>query len=593
MSRLIRNDDGGLRVEGRTYALEVSRDGLACWLLAPDGARRLCLRAAAALDQVAAADETLGLDPPAADERPDGAVVVEVRRRSTIWRAAATRIVCADEWLEVVSRVDGEGALGDVHLLGFRALFADGPTGFQGSISNLRTLFTPNPGDAARIVRPAGDGADLGVAGDGALGRGHTAFTPPPLYLALADGEVDDPRAPGAGWLDLGLAAPLEQLTFSRLAYVAADRLCSLRLDYDGHTAVEGVFETPTVVITPSVPDPYRGLRRHRDDLARRAAAPPVVRRDVPAWWAEPIFCGWGAQNHLARQQGVPAGAVATQSAYDGFLAVLDKQGVRPGTVVIDDKWQLTYGANEPDPAKWPDLRAWIAARHGEGRRVLLWWKAWDPEGIPPELCVCTPERTPVGIDPSNPAARDFVAESVGRLLGPGGLDADGLKIDFTARTPAGRALLSHGGTWGIALLHALLRVVRDAAKGAKPDALLVTQTPHPAFADVTDMLRLNDMLRMDDPGPATVVAQMRHRAAVVAAACPEVLLDTDDWQPPDRDAWRAYLEAKTRLGVPALYYATHLDSTGEPLEAEDYAALRHSWAAWRTHVVTRPAAGA
>jgi hypothetical protein len=109
----------------------------------------------------------------------------------------------------------------------------------------------------------------------------------------------------------------------------------------------------------------------------------------------------------------------------------------------------------------------------------------------------------------------------------------------------------------------------------------VITQTPHPAFADVTDMVRLNDMLRLDDPGPVrpeTVVPQMRHRAAVAAAALPDRLVDTDDWTIPDLATWREYLAVKPELGVPSLYYATHLDLTGEPLEEEDYAALRHAF---------------
>ena len=67
-------------------------------------------------------------------------------------------------------------------------------------------------------------------------------------------------------------------------------------------------------------------------------------------------------------------------------------------------------------------------------------------------------------------------------MLAPDGLDADGLKVDFTARTPSGRALSHHeGGAWGIALLHELLSIVYAAAKEAKPDALVITHTPHPA----------------------------------------------------------------------------------------------------------------
>ena len=111
----------------------------------------------------------------------------------------------------------------------------------------------------------------------------------------------------------------------------------------------------------------------------------------------------------------------------------------------------------------------------------------------------------------------------------------------------------------------------------------MVTHTPHPAFTDVTDMVRLNDMLRLDDPDPwAPIVPQMRLRAAVAAAACPQLLVDTDDWCAPDRAQWRAYAQVKTELGVPALYVSTEVDRTGEPLEEQDYALLRRQWERWR-----------
>ena len=98
-------------------------------------------------------------------------------------------------------------------------------------------------------------------------------------------------------------------------------------------------------------------------------------------------------------------------------------------------------------------------------------------------------------------------------------------------------------------------------------------------------MVRLNDMLRLADVGSVPdVVGQMRHRAAIVRAACPELLVDTDDWCAPDLETWRRYLELKPELGVPALYYATHLDRSGEALTAADYGAIRTSWARWRTN---------
>jgi hypothetical protein len=96
-------------------------------------------------------------------------------------------------------------------------------------------------------------------------------------------------------------------------------------------------------------------------------------------------------------------------------------------------------------------------------------------------------------------------------------------------------------------------------------------------------MVRLNDMLRLDDAGDRPpIVPQTRYRAPVARAACPEVLIDTDDWCVPDKACWRECLEVRPELGVPSLYYATHLDLTGERLDAADYEALRRTWARWR-----------
>jgi hypothetical protein len=161
-------------------------------------------------------------------------------------------------------------------------------------------------------------------------------------------------------------------------------------------------------------------------------------------------------------------------------------------------------------------------------------------------------------------------------LLGSDGLDADGLKVDFSHRTPSGPSLVRHGSGWGTALLHRLLAALYGAAKAAKPDALLITQTPNPSFADVTDMVRLNDALRLSDPRPwAPVVPQMLHRGAIARAATPDLLVDTDDWAMPDLATWRAYQREKRAIGVPSLYYVDRIDQSGEPFEEADYALIR------------------
>jgi hypothetical protein len=120
-----------------------------------------------------------------------------------------------------------------------------------------------------------------------------------------------------------------------------------------------------------------------------------------------------------------------------------------------------------------------------------------------------------------------------------------------------------------------------------------VGHTPNELVAGAVDMLRLNDTLRLDDPEPRVdVVPQMRYRAAVVRAACPDHLVDTDDWCAPDLATWRAYLSAKVELGVPALYYATGLDLSREAFTDGDYELLRRTWAAYRRREAVPEPAG-
>jgi hypothetical protein len=558
-------------VERPAYRLEVAGHGRTAKVTTPDGAYLATLRLFAAVDRVDAPDETLSLE----GAHVDGDTI-EIRRRSTAWDDAGLTLRCLDDRIEIQAWVQGEGVLADVHLLGGRSLIPGQVIGYLPSGSAFRALFTPNPSGRLGPVRSAAEGAVIGVIGDSEPGREHWLFTPAPLCLALSRRDDD--------WTGAWLAAPVEELSFPELRYETSAGGFAVRLDYEGHTQVAGAFRSPTLVLAPGLAGPLDALRLYRADLVEKAFAPAPEPRDRPGWWSEPIFCGWGAQCYRARGDGPQIAAdYATQVEYDGFLEHLGREDLEPGTLTIDDKWQATYGLNEPDPAKWPDLRGWIDARHARGLRVLLWWKAWDPEGLPPELCVRNPDGDPVALDPSNPAAREELRRIVAQMLSPDGLDADGLKIDFTARTPSGRALTSHGPGWGIALLHQLLEVVYGAAKEAKPDALIVTHTPHPSFADVTDMIRLNDMLLVDADSPVPpVVPQMRYRADVVRAAVPELPIDTDDWCVPDLATWREYLAAKLDFGVPALYYVSHVDSTGEAFEQEDYAALRAAWARWR-----------
>ena len=77
-----------------------------------------------------------------------------------------------------------------------------------------------------------------------------------------------------------------------------------------------------------------------------------------------------------------PSHIYATQSNYKHFLRILEQKRMFPGTIIIDDKWQRTYGSPEPDIGKWVDMRGFIDRQHTQGRRVLLWHNAWGRDNM-------------------------------------------------------------------------------------------------------------------------------------------------------------------------------------------------------------------
>ena len=137
--------------------------------------------------------------------------------------------------------------------------------------------------------------------------------------------------------------------------------------------------------------------------------------------------------------------------------------------------------------------------------------------------------------------------------------------------------MLLLGADWGLELMRLYFKSIYDEMKRVKADSLLLTHTPHPYLADVLDMIRLNDANTGHD-----VVQAMTHRARVARSACPAALIDTDNWPMKDRATWRKYTRVQPSLGVPSLYYATHIDTTGEALTAQDYALIRDTWAKYR-----------
>lgn len=491
--------------------------------------------------------------------------------QSSLWKAKQYRFHCFPRHFTYAVEVEGNGPLAEVNYFG--GYYSGQPrwgSGFFWSGQHFRSGFNPEPNTAERNYFAPESNNTIDLMGVPLPGRDDWFFTPPPFCFAMRVQE---------GWLALGVETLPGQNRFTEYRYHGKPSAFYLSLAYDGHTSVTGSYQLPAIGFGFAA-DEYEALRGHVNALSLvQASSAQISPREqiAPSWWHTPIFCGWGAQCFLASTQGGRAPDYARQEVYENFLETLEAEEVNPGIVVLDDKWQLTYGENGADEKKWPDLRAFIAKQHARGRRVLLWLKAWDAEGLPIHECITNAADLPVACDPSNPAYEHRLRAAVGQMISPDGYDADGFKIDFTARIPAGPNLKVHGDTWGLELMRLYLSVLHSEAKRIKPDALIMSHTPHPYLQDVVDMIRLNDINQGRD-----INESMTHRARVAAIACPTVSIDTDDWPMPNKDAWRAYTRLQPQLGVPSLYYVTHIDSTGEALDAEDYRLIRESWAQYR-----------
>ncbi len=558
-------DDGVVRVSADAYCLTWAADRPFVALADAAGHPLAELFTLSSVHSTLGQDDTTWIGVWQADSAGEK-ITLTLDAASSIWDAKRYTFECfPDRWRYSIT-VQGRGALTDAHYFGgYYSGYLRWGSGFFRSGQHFLEGFNPEPNSAEVTGFAAAGCSTIDLMGVPLPGRADWFFTPPPFCYAL--------RGPG-GWLGIGVEAPPGENRFTAYHYHGSAGAFHLTLAYEGHTPVEGTYTLPAIGFDLA-PSPYEALACHRAALIRHRCAPSIPGGPQPTWWREPIFCGWGAQCYAASRDEGRAPDYARQDFYEDLLNTLAQRGVQPGTVVLDDKWQRTYGENRVDPDKWPDLAGFIQRQHEAGRRVLLWLKAWDPEGLPAEACVTNAAGMPVAADPTSPLYERLLRESVRLMLDDYG--ADGFKVDFTARIPSGPGLRRHGAAWGLELMKAYLGILHGEARQVKPDALIMTHTPHSYLADVVDMIRLNDINMGADVNRA-----MRHRAQVAALACPGAPIDTDNWPMPDLATWRAYVPLQPELGVPALYFATHIDSTGEALTEDDYRLIRETWAAYR-----------
>ncbi|WP_203922136.1 alpha-galactosidase [Rugosimonospora africana] len=235
------------------------------------------------------------------------------------------------------------------------------------------------------------------------------------------------------------------------------------------------------------------------------------------------------------------------------------------GVLLLDDGWQANAdvrgysgcGDWVPDPAKFPDFAAHVAAVRARGLRYVAWIAPLllgERSTVHDTLVDVAPRRAPRLdcriLDPRQDKVRAFVVDSCVRLVDRYGLD--GLKVDFLDQAMAYADDTAHNDTAGDntaadvgQATRALLVELRERLHAVRGDDLLIElRQPYagPAMRAYGNLLRASDC-------PADASAnRLRTRDIAVLAPGAAVHCDMLMWDP------AADVDAAARQVQSALY---------------------------------------
>jgi hypothetical protein len=388
-------------------------------------------------------------------------------------------------------------------------------------------------------------------------------FSPPPLFLAF---HLDHT------WTGIGIGARPGDYQFPALEYTGSRYAgASFFVDYMGYRAIDGEFASPVLAVTFAF-DPLDALERYTHWLDQSGFSTQPAAKDV-YWHHLPIFCGWAEQTVESVPQGGAPNRLATQANYEKWLAILEQRNLPVGTVVIDDKWQKSYGTFEVDQEKWPDMKAFVDAQHAKGRHVLLWVPVAETDGLPPALCVMAKGECVIA-DVGKPEYESYLRPRIRHLVQDIGID--GFKEDWVG-APAAPGLPLAGPATGIEFVRRFQAILFSEAHKWKPDAMVETQTVNALFRESSDLIRLNDIWYATRDVPA--VLRLRARIANISGW---PLVDTDNASSTTLRDWWSYMQAQPSIGIPALYFVTRTESTQESPSEGQWSSLA---ALWRSYI--------
>lgn len=583
----------GLRVEGAGYAMDLNVADGSAFLRIRHSHQRHVMFLGGACNPVGKRDESVSFGRPRV-RRSAGVLTVRLPVKSSAWRKKTCVFVFRRDSIEVFHEIEGKGAIDRVHY--FRGYRAGQELGMAGDIDEIYNT-CPNFQEK-RYVHP-GESFNIAAGNNLEMPVGCQACASPCFCMGLHDRR-------DRLFLSAGLLAAPGQYAWDAFEWnspvaipvtpFGPDNALAggFAAVYAGKLSVDGRWETPRLVLAVARSE-EDVLAVHLRHAYRHGYLQRPPRRAPVRWWLEPIYCTWHDQVALAHaatdRDGIGVGQNAfdfcRQDLVDRWINLLERHGCKPGTVILDAGWTAHSHAADADTAKWPNMRAWIDACHDRGIRVMLWTAAWSATGLPKDECILR-DGKPIAGDVTNPKYVRRLRELLRRWFSDaeGCLNADGVKIDGLLGLPAGNALRSRGGVWGLELQRLYLKTFYEEAKKHKPDVCISTFVANPYLAPFTDMQRVGDMYTCRLTAHETLL----HRAALQRAVTPFAVIDTDgQFSHYYLDGYASEVAEQAKVGVPTIYCAdkVYRQRFFQPtriaaMTAEDYRTIARAFADYR-----------
>jgi hypothetical protein len=408
-----------------------------------------------------------------------------------------------------------------------------------------------------------------------------TYCTPPPTVLSI--------HMP-AGWFSIGLT----RLPDSKVFEINWDKAVVVDQP-SGHLKFSGgqsYTAPPVFFFFPS--GSWDSLSRYRQILLERniITDPPIETRNLPEWWKYPLYVTYGdqvmeLQRNFYQVRDWDDRRFNCKWTREKIEKLEQNLGNVPFNVIIDAYWQ-NPGDFDPTPSeRFAEMKELIAWCHGRGHKVLLWCMPFitamdgNKSAIAKKHKILKHSDIPKGIfnldwfgiplqhiDYTSASASMYLEELCKGYFSVEGLNADGLKLDFTGSIadPATAHYARPEMGMGMREAELFCTLFDRIARKIKKDVCLNYSAADVRFTHIISMNRLHDI---------HVSSEERfRRARISATASPNTIIDSDGAVMHSHWLEEHYLNFAL-IGTCSLYYSRQLQD-GIAITDEQWGILRN-----------------